>query len=431
VQLTTAPAQPSLELGMQPGLELGQDTFYGLYATQGTRTLITINIPLIHVPDYIHRPDPDVPTPGNRRVSLSHAEGFKNYLLKTPEWVAPPLILRTDQPLEWSAISNQADVKLVKVRLNRKLRKLGILDGQHRVLGICLGYEEVEKINTIALRQMLEEAKVESDVVTEKRIAQQLENAEHWIDRLEREVIAATIVMEADESKYRQAFFDIADNALGIQQTQKVVFDRRKLLNRALTKALELPLLKGHVDLEVDRVLGSNPNWLAAKSVVDIIRHLQTDNITGRITAKREQELTEEGLVERLAGFVTVLIGAFPSLAELAQNKKHAQELRAASLLSSPVFVRVLASAYQQLTAQNAWTPDQVRAYFALLAPHMQTPLTEESIWVQGARDCFLPGTSAPQSRNQQMRAEVDLVVNWALLPETRPAALKKPVEVA
>ena len=51
-----------------PSLDLGQDTFYGLYATQGTRKLITINLPLIDVPDYVHRPNPDIPTPGNRRV---------------------------------------------------------------------------------------------------------------------------------------------------------------------------------------------------------------------------------------------------------------------------------------------------------------------------------------------------------------------------
>src|SRR5687768_9315293 len=117
---TTAPVQPSLELG--------QDAFYGLYATQGTRTLVTINIPLMDVPDYVHRPNPDVPTPGNRRVSLEHAQGFKRYLLDKPEWVAPPLILRADQPVLCEPIGNgQARVTLVKTRLNRKLRRLGIL----------------------------------------------------------------------------------------------------------------------------------------------------------------------------------------------------------------------------------------------------------------------------------------------------------------
>jgi hypothetical protein len=81
------------------------------------------------------------------------------------------------------------------------------------------------------------------------------------------------------------------------------------------------------------------------------------------------------------------------------------------------VFIRILASAYHELTGKQAWTPSQVQAYFALLAPHMKTPFTTESIWVKAARECFQPGSSAPQPRNQLMRAAVDLIVRWALTP--------------
>jgi len=65
---------------------------------------------------------------------------------------------------------------------------------------------------------------------------------------------------------------------------------RGKLLNRAFTLVYEHALLKDRVDLQNDRVLGTNKNWLSAKAVVDIMRALQTDRVDGRITAKREQE---------------------------------------------------------------------------------------------------------------------------------------------
>jgi hypothetical protein len=408
-------------------LELGHDQFYGLHATQGTRTFITIIIPLLDVPDYIHRPDPVVPTPGNRRVSLEHARGFTDYLKANTDWVAPPLILRADQPVDWEPLSNGlARIKLGKARLNRKIRRLGILDGQHRVLGIDLWCDEVTNIDMGGLRQRLEEAKEDGDVIERARIERQLKDAETWTERLLTEAIAATIVMESDEGKYRQAFFDIADNALGMQRAVKVMFDSRKMLNRAVGKAIELPLLKGRVDLEVDRVLGPNPNWLSAKSVVDIIRHLHTDGITGRITAKREHELTEQGVIDNLVGFLEVIAAAFPVLADLRDGKVKPQVLRANSLLGSPVFIRVLASAYHELVKAHGWTPAQVQAYFAILATHVGTPITRDSIWAQGAPDCFLVGSNAPQPRNQQMRAEVALVVGWGTNPETRPTALKE-----
>jgi hypothetical protein len=223
-------------------------------------------------------------------------------------------------------------------------------------------------------------------------------------------------VFEADETKYRQAFDDIAENALGMQQSLKVMFDTRKLLNRAVAKSLELPLLKGRVDIENDRVLGQNKHWLPAKSVRDILRHLHTDTITGRITGKRERDLTEESVYERMKLFTRCLTAGFSQLQELMNGMLSAPDLRKVSVLGSPVFIRVLANAYNQLTSPpHNWTLGQIEQYFETLADHTATPFKNDSIWVRGEPTAFFVGMSSPEPRNQQLRKEVDLILDWAI----------------
>jgi hypothetical protein len=102
------------------------------------------------------------------------------------------------------------------------------------------------------------------------------------LKRLSEEVLVAQILVEDSEVAYKQAFFDIADNAKGIQSTLKITFDRGKLLNRAFTLVYGHELLDNRVDLQNDRVLGSNKNWLSAKAIVDIMRALQTDRVEPR-----------------------------------------------------------------------------------------------------------------------------------------------------
>jgi|SRR5579864_1272429 len=82
----------------------------------------------------------------------------------------------------------------------------------------------------------------------------------------------------------------------------------------------------------------------------------------------------------------------------------------------------ILASAYHVLLTRHHWTREQVRDYFAELGQRLAAPIREDmpsAIWMRALPDVFSPGSTSPNSRNQQMRAAVDTIVAWGLnLPQ-------------
>jgi hypothetical protein len=48
------------------------------------------------IPVLLPVPDPDRPTPGNRRINFQHAKKFGEYIKDNSDWVAPPLLARDD-----------------------------------------------------------------------------------------------------------------------------------------------------------------------------------------------------------------------------------------------------------------------------------------------------------------------------------------------
>src|SRR5690606_4542389 len=69
---------------------------------------------------------------------------FGKYIREQEEWVAPALLLRAPDIFEFQTQEEISGTQFGVLSLPRIARKeLQILDGQHRILGIHLGLEEI------------------------------------------------------------------------------------------------------------------------------------------------------------------------------------------------------------------------------------------------------------------------------------------------
>ena len=236
-------------------------------------------------------------------------------------------------------------------------------------------------------------------------------------ERFGRERTTLQIFIEDDQVAFKQMFFDIADNALGITSSVRARFDSRKVVNLEHGEEVMVKhaLLKGRVDPEQDRIgHGNDPNLMGAKHVAEIIRTLAV-GIEGRIGRRLEDELREDALVQQTNEFLDALVAAFPPLDAVIDGRKTPEDLRKTSLLGSTVMFRVLAGTYAELVEEYGFDEDDVTEFFRKLAPHMDGPVTEDSIWVtEVPADIFTPGALAPRSRRQDLKSLRDTLVTWA-----------------
>lgn len=223
-------------------------------------------------------------------------------------------------------------------------------------------------------------------------------------ERFARDRTSLQIFIEDDQATYKQMFFDIADNALGITSSVRARFDSRKVVNRSLEDVMKHALLKGRVDPEQDRMGRNNPNLMGAKHVAEIVRTLAV-GIDGRIGKRLEDELQEDQLVQKTNDYFDVLLTAFPPLDDLVEGELTTADLRRTSLLGSTVTQRVLAGVYKELVDNNGFDDDDVTEFLSKLAPHMEGPATKESIWITKVEDeIFSSGALAPRSRRQDLK---------------------------
>jgi DNA-sulfur modification-associated len=414
-----------LELPEMPQVS-GYDTadrFLASRYRQGERIVYTIDLSLTQVAAYIPAPDPDRPTEGNRKIRVAHAEGFGNYIREKKNWVAPALLLRAPTGLlhfeKFDLGRDIGGIEWGTLSIPRLARTdLHIVDGQHRILGIHRALESIAKELDEARGHLRRaEAAGEPSVVQSARV--KVRKLEEERRRLDTERISIQVVLIEDPVEYRQVFVDIADNALGITSAVKVRFDSRKVVNRSLAEVLEHPMLRGHVDMDHDRILGSNPNLLGARHVADIIRTLEV-GLSGRITRRREDELTEHELSSQANQFFDTLIGSFTDLAAVTEGGLTVPELRNRSLLGSNVMLRVLAGVYHTLVKGLGRTPGEVAAFFSTLNDRMsEIPVKADSPWT--ATGVFTEGATAPTARRQDVEMLTQAIVGWASQP---PASL-------
>jgi DNA-sulfur modification-associated len=397
----------------------GYDPNTRYYATryhQGGRVVFSIDLALTQVADLLPAPDPNNPTEGNRQVKESHAKAFADYVREKEDWVAPALVLRAPDIFEFEMLSEISGTQFGIISFPVMARTdLRILDGQHRTLGIHLAIRgiaaDLEKERGLLAAAKRTGAEPASLAVFQSKIDELLAQRE----RLAHDRASVQIFIEDDPAAYKQMFYDIADNALGITSSVKARFDSRKVVNRALDGVNKHALLHGRVDLEQDRLLRNNQNLLGAKHVAEIIRTIAV-GIDGRVGRRLEDELSEGELVEQTNDFLDVIVSAFPDLSAVADGELPPSDLRTRSLLGSTVMLRVLAGVYAELKDVQRLDDDDITEFFQLLAPQMTLPVAPGSIWVSYVPDAvFTAGATAPRSRRQDLRTLRDSIVKWAI----------------
>jgi hypothetical protein len=398
-------------------------TYLAVASTQGGRQQYTLVMTLVDVPRLLPVPDPERPTPGNRRVHVTHARDFGRYIRERDSWVAPPLLLRDASSVTFEVITELAggsQLGYARVPVGAA-ESLKIIDGQHRILGIDLLLRDVRQALDTA-RERHAAAEFAGDAAEAERWVAEVDALEATLDRLTRESISVVIYKESVPQRYEQMFFDVADNALGISQAIKVRFDSTKIINRVLDQVAQHRLLAGRVDQENDRVVRQNPNLLGAKHITDIVRAVNV-GVVGRIGRNREKEFEEAALIENTYAFLDALTDGFPDLAAVADGDLAPPELRRQSLLGSVTMLRVLAGVFYNLSDRtgaavglDAMDDDQVTDFFAALAPHMPAPVQADSIWKKDktTSEHFDVGTFGPLARSQNLKGLAKSLTKWA-----------------
>lgn len=396
----------------------GYDTDVRLFATrykQGTRTVYSLVLSPRQVVNLFPIPDPTVSTEGNRRIRTQHAKDFARYFRDNHEWVAPGILLRTAEPFDFEVREEVGETTFGILSFpQKKLRDIFISDGQHRILGFAYADDDIENELDKA-RSAIASARQAGDAVAERVARERLATVEGWQKRMASERVSVEIYVESDAKKYKQMFFDIADNALGITASVKSRFDSKKVVNRALEDVFEHELLRGKVDLELDRVRGDNPNLVSARNAAEVVRATLV-GIDGRVSKVQERELKEKDVSKNAEEFLDLLVSAFPQMQDVMRGVLSPKELRATSLLGSVIMLRALAGVYHDLH-QRAWSNEMIEGYFERLAPHMVAPLPADSIWITKVRESpYDPGAVAPRARRQDLKALKDALLYWAVL---------------
>lgn len=400
---------------------------------QGGRTAYSLAMAPAEIAAMIKKPDPTKANPGNRRISLDHAQGFARYFIENEHWVSPGIILRAP-----SMFTFQQDAEVPNMQFGmmiypvREEGSIQILDGQHRILGFHLALEMVDsQLNkahdskATARRVRDPDAAHASDM--------EIRRLEAVKDRLHQQRVSVEIQVTDDLDRYRQMFFDIAENAKGITASVKVRFDGSKVINRALPAVLEHPLLQNRVDLEADRVSQRSANWLSAKHVSEIVKSL-TVGFGGRVSRRQNKELVDVAIAQATSDFLSLMEEAFPQLKAMELGQLLPERLRETSMLGSPLFVRILAGVYYELKGEHAWNRTMLSTYFSELSKHVVAPAHANSIWqTQAHPEAFNLDAWGPNGRRQDAQKLVDEIVDWGVirapfvLADPAPAPIPEP----
>lgn len=392
------------------------------------RSIFVIALPLHLIPSHLPKPDPEEPFEGNRTVDLPHARKFAQYWMSRGDWACPPILLDTNASLKFDVRFEAGGVQVGVLSLpHNSVGTLDILDGQHRILGWYLALEEIAAGLKKAREQLVQSRRAEDPVAiqvwTDK--TSELEALEA---RLRNEYVTMELVAGVTLQEHKQAFADITNNARGITKSKTVEFDSVSVINRVTRDICSShELLDGRVDFERDRAVGKNENYVSARNVSDIVRHVAL-GIKGRMNPRREAAFSDEKLENLTSAYLDTLTESFPQLADLVEGDTTAENLRKTSLLASPTILRVLAGVFHNVAVELVGDIpqlrdgglDEVRSFFEKLAPHMDAPVLEGNPWMETG---VFPeeGGMAPGSRSQELSGLTETLTRWATGAEALP----------
>lgn len=407
--------------------------YLAIRSRQGNRTVYTLRIKLADIRDILPIPNPSRPQPGNRLISERHARGFGSYIRRNGNWVAPSLLVRDPGVCRFDPISDGADdsgvgyltIPFAKQEFPAWQRpssddaadpvalssdQLNIIDGQHRVFGACFELAKLED-ELATCRKRLHASK--DGTKKHAELTGRIRELDADIHRIGNEYIGVDIYDEPSQVGGGQMFADVASNAKGITAATLADLDMSKIINRTLRDVHEHPLLNGLVDFTKDRMTDGSDKLIGAKHVTDITRGLLV-GVVGRVTEKREAELEDDDVAERMHRFLDLLVDSFTDLKAVRDRTMTPQELRERSLLSSVGMLRILAGTYYRL-AEDGIDHDSIGEFFRQLNGDMGAPVADDSIWrsTERMRESFEYGASAPVMRSQNLGYIVEDLVGW------------------
>lgn len=406
------------------------DSFFASRFAQGGRTVYSLDLSPMQLTSLVSRPNPEAPVESNRQIRLRHAREFANYFREHDRWVIPGIILRSAEKFKFDITDEVAGTKFGILQVARSAaRGINILDGQHRILGFFIALDAIAADLEYTRERLQMAERNDPGGAAVRDYKQRIAELNAQLSRLETDRVAIQVYIEEDPVAYRQMFFDISDNALGITASVRSRFDSRRVVNRALPMILEHPLLAGRVEMELDRLNRKSEEFVTAKHVVDIAKNIQV-GFTGRIGRVDNEKLREQSVAADTKAFLDTLTESFPQLEAMRLGHVLPRNLRRNSLLGAGSFLRILAGVYHELLLPNkhGWSREQVGEFFAKLAPHVSndgSPVYPGSIWTEHMPDgLFQAGALAPSGRTQDLNRVYGTLVDWAL---DKPAFLDEP----
>jgi DNA-sulfur modification-associated len=396
---------------------VSSNTLFASRYQQGERIVYSLDLSPDLIINLLSRPDPDRTSLGNRQIRPQHADAFGKYLRERANWVIPSIMLRTPSTFDFDP---QTEVEGIQFGLltipRRSIGDLHIVDGQHRILGMFKAADGINADLDRARSSLIAARKNDGEgSMGERDIRKRIAELEVQRLRLEHEFVSVQIIVEADEKAYRQIFFDVSDNALGITASVRTRFDSYKVVNRALPLVMDVhPLLRGRVDHEADRMGRGSVYLMGAKHVGEIIRVVNV-GLDGRVSRRQEAEFDEKQMAKRTLDYLDVFTESFPQMQALIVGQLTSDDVRKMSLLGSVLMVRIFGAAFHELTTKHGFTIEMMGEFFRKLAPHMAAPVHSGSIWLNEMPEIFEDGKMSPRSRRQDLKLLTDAILRWAL----------------
>lgn len=395
---------------------------------RGGKSVYIVSLPINLVPVHLSVPDPSRPIDLNRAVSKAHAESFGKYWLHSPgSWTVPPLLVDTAQTLKFSAdFTVENGPKVGKVQIPEYSNQiLRTLDGQHRILGWSMTRAKLLKEeNTQA--DLLLEAKRSGTVLEQQVIEGKLIEIRAALERMNREQVTLEIITGVSDVEHKTFFVTIADNAQGINTSERTRLDEMNMTSRVAKRLAEsIPLLDRRVEERKASAGKSSKDLLSLANLRDITRHV-CFGIKGKVTLIREQQVSDDVAYDLTERFFAALTAAVPAFAQVENGTYLPKTLKAESLVGSVTILRCLAGSYNDLavskdSANNlSWNKDGHDKFVAMLTDAIKkmkisdgsAGKTINSSWE--ATGCFNAGEVAPRSRAQDLRSLSALFTAWA-----------------
>jgi ferredoxin-fold anticodon binding domain-containing protein len=393
--------------------------------TRGGKTVYIISLPLALVPIHLQVPDPSRPIEENRAVNRSHATKFGEYWLSfSDKWTVPPLLVDTSRNLVFRAeftIKDGPRMGILEIP-DYSSDFLRTLDGQHRILGFDIIRKRLLKEQELAQEQFNNATRAEDPLLRDVA-KQQLEKARNQISRLENEQVTIEIITGVSDEEHKKFFITIADNALGINASERARMDDSLTARVARILIEDVPLLKNRV--EERKASAGKKYLLSLANVRDIVSHLCV-GISGRVTLARESQIDQKAILDISLKFFQAMTDNIKSLSLIVNGEYLPINLKAESLIASPTIWRGLAGAYFELAVTfnkdsglhwNRLGHEQFINLLPSLVKRMRIENSPEGKIIEKewyGTELFPAGSLAPGSRAQDLRALVDLFTAWA-----------------